>query len=304
MSDPQQDPTSAKDLPQARVERRRWHDQIVWVVPLVAAMVAGYLVYNRLHEFGTTITIRFRDGDGLRVGETPLKYRGVFIGEVKSIELSRDRQYVEVVIRLRRSADSIARQDSDFWIVRPELGVGNITGLGTIITGPHIEVLPGEGAPTKEFIGLPNAPLLVPPKVLRITLLGSRLGGLKAGSPVFYRGVEVGIVQDTSLHTNATAIVVRLAIQHRYANLVRSGSKFWNVSGVDVKLGLFRGAEVNFQSPKSLVGGGIAFATKDTDEPPATDGLVFPLEEEPKKEWLEWRPQIAIPPEPSDTRRR
>src|SRR5712671_2070895 len=101
-----------------------------------------------------------------------------------------------------------------------------------------------------------NAPVLVEPNALGIVLLASRLGGLKAGSPVFYRGFEVGAVQDIALHTNATAVVIRVSIRHRYAHLVRSGSKFWNVSGVDVKLGLFRGAEVNLESPKSLVIGG------------------------------------------------
>jgi len=304
MSVPQQDTAAGPDLPKATVKRSRWHLQIIWVVPLVAALVAGYLVYNRLHEFGANITIHFRNGDGLRIGETPLKYRGVVIGEVKVIELSRDRQDVEVVVRLKRSADSIARQDSVFWIVRPELGVGNISGLGTIITGPHIEVLPGEGAPASEFVGLENVPVLVQPKALRIALLASRLGGLKTGSPVFYRGVEVGAVQDIALHTNATAVVIRVSIRHRYANLVRSGSKFWNVSGLDVKVGLFHGAEVNLESPKALVSGGIAFATKEPNEPPATEDMVFPLEDEAKKEWLEWKPQMAIPPEPPDHRRR
>ena len=300
MSEAQQDPVSGLDLPKATMKRRRWHIQIVWVVPLVAALVAGYLVYNRLHEFGTAITIRFRNGDGLRIDETPLKYRGVVIGEVKAIELSREKRYVEVVVRLKRSAESIARRDSVFWIVRPELGVGNISGLGTIVTGPHIEVLPGDGASASEFTALDAAPVLVEPNALRIVLLASRLGGLKLGSPVFYRGVEVGLVQDIALHTNALAVVIRASIRHRYANLVRSGSKFWNVSGVDVKVGLFRGAELNLESPKSLVSGGIAFATKDANEPPATQGMVFPLEEEAKKEWLEWKPQIAILPEASD----
>src|SRR5437764_3342822 len=105
MSESQPKSNAGRDLPQAKLKRQRWHFQVVWVVPLVAALVAGYLVYNRLHEFGRRITLRFRDGNGLKTGETPIKYRGVSVGEVKAIDLSRDRQYVEVVARLKRSAD-------------------------------------------------------------------------------------------------------------------------------------------------------------------------------------------------------
>ena len=143
-----------------------------------------------------------------------------------------------------------------------------------------------------------NAPVSLEPQGLKIILLSSRLGALKAGSPVYYRGIEVGAVQNTELTTNATAVAIHLTIRQRYANLVRIGSKFWNASGLDVKLGLFRGAEINVESLRSLVGGGIAFATKDAREEPARDGMIFHLEDEPKKEWLEWTPQIVIPSAP------
>src|SRR5207247_2657118 len=115
----------------------------VWVVPLAAALVASFLVYHRVQEYGAKIIISFRDASGLKAGETQLKYRGVPIGEVTALTLSQDHQHVEVRVRMKRSAASTAREGSLFWIVRPELGVASITGLGTIITGPHIEVSPG-----------------------------------------------------------------------------------------------------------------------------------------------------------------
>ena len=120
---------------------------------------------------------------------------------------------------------------------------------------------------------------------------------MRAGSPVYYRGIEVGAVQNFHLSTNASAVVIRVFIGERYANLVRSGSKFWNASGLDVKVGLFRGAEINVESLKSLISGGIAFASRDAKEPPARDNMAFPLEDEPKKEWLEWAPHLPIVPE-------
>jgi len=297
MSESEQKGPASPDLPRAKTKRIRWSFPVVWVVPIVAALVAGYLVFHRVQEYGSEIIIRFRDGSGLKAGETPIRYRGVSIGEVKAVELSKDRQYVEVTARLKRSAASIAQEGARFWIVRPEVGVGNISGLGTIISGPHIEALPGRGPARNEFFGLERAPVLAQSKALNIVLLSHRLGGLKPGSPVFYRGIEVGAIQKADLHTNATAVQIEASIQPRYINLVRSGSKFWNVSGLDVKLGLIHGAEINLESPKSLISGGIAFATKDLKDPPAQQGMIFPLEEEPKKEWLEWTPQIPILPE-------
>jgi paraquat-inducible protein B len=118
---------------------------------------------------------------------------------------------------------------------------------------------------------------------------------LRPGSPVYYRGIEVGTVQDIRLSSNAVAAEIHLFIRQRYARLVRSGSRFWNVSGVDVNVGLFRGVEVNVESLRSLVLGGVAFATPiDPKAEPVRNGTVFNLYEKPEKEWLDWAPAIPI----------
>lgn len=297
MNDPQNHGEVAEELPKAKVKRRGWNFSVVWVVPVVAAVVAGYLVYGRIHEYGPKIVIKFKDGSGLKAGQTPIKYRGVPIGEVTAVELSEDQQHALVMARLRRSAAAIAREGSAFWIVRPEVGLGNITGLGTVITGPQIEVSPGTGEAKSEFVGLENPPVALERKGLKIVLRSSRLGSLKPSSPVYYRGIEVGAVQDSQLSANATTVDIHVIIKQRYANLVRSGSKFWNVSGADVSAGLFRGVEIKVESLRSLVAGGIAFATpKDPKARPAKDGMVFPFYDKPQKEWLEWAPEIPIPP--------
>lgn len=284
-------------IPVAKVKRRKWNPSAVWIVPVVAAMVAGYLVYRRAQEHGAKITIRFKDVTGLKIGQTPIKYRGVSVGEVTSVELDRNHQYVVVRARLQRSATSIAREGSRFWIVRPEVGIGNVTGLATIVAGPHMEAWPGVGEFKSEFVGLEVSPAALEEKGLRIVLLSRHLESLKRGSPVYYRGVEVGAVQDHQLSSNAITVDIHVFIRQRYASLVRSGSKFWNVSGVDVRVGLFRGAEINVESLRSLVAGGIAFATpNDPKDVPAKDGMVFHLYDKPEKEWSEWTPEIRIPP--------
>src|SRR5262245_62003679 len=117
------------DLPQAQVRPRQWVLSVVWIVPVVAAIVAGWLVYDRYRQYGPDITIRFRDGSGVRPGQTPVLYRGVPVAEVTRVTLSEDQRSVEVRARVQRSASSIAREGSGFWIVRPEVGLEQVQGL-------------------------------------------------------------------------------------------------------------------------------------------------------------------------------
>jgi paraquat-inducible protein B len=282
---------AGKTPPQAKVRQEKWAFPVVWVVPLLAAIVAAYLVYHRVQDYGETITIDFKDGSGLTAGQTPVKYRGVSIGQVETLELSKDLQHVVVSTRLRRSAQSVARKGSVFWIVRPEVGISNITGLGTVITGPEIVVQPGSGPAQTKFTGLDRPPVVAEKNGLRIVLRSRHLGLLRAMSPVYYRGIEVGAVRDSQLSANATMVNINVVIQPRYKKLIREGSKFWDTSGVDAHFGLFSGLDIHMESLKSLVSGGIAFATPDGSRP-AKNGAVFELYAEPSKEWLEWAPEI------------
>lgn len=298
MSDTEQSAPTTDDLPRAAVRKRPWSFPIVWIVPLVAAIVAGYLVFERSRAYGPTITIVFKDADGIRAGETWIQHLGVPIGQVTAVALADDLDHAVVTARLTRARVSVAREGSVFWIVRPELGLGNISGLGTVISGPHIEVLPGTGAEKKEFVGLETSPVILERRGLKIVLVTTRVGSLRPNSPVYYRGVEVGVVQDTQLSSDAKVVNINVYIRQRYAGLVRTGSKFWNVSGVDFNAGLFRGVELKIESLRSVVAGGIEFATPDDPESKqARNGMAFPLYSEAKKEWLDWSPKINIPAE-------
>jgi paraquat-inducible protein B len=283
------------DLPQARVARTRWGAVAIWIVPLLAALVAGYLIYNGLKGRGPEITVTFRDGSGIRVGQTPILYRGVQVGEVTAVGLSEDGRRVEIKARLLRSARSIAREGSVFWIVRPELGFGSITGLGTVITGPEIQVLPGTGEERSEFNGLDSAPAALELRGLKVVLRTDRLGSLQRSSPVYYRGVEVGVVQEATLSPDATGVHVHVLIRQRYARLVRANSVFWNVSGVSVKGGIFKGVELKLESLRSLAAGGINFATPNDSARPVANGQIFPLHADARREWLSWAPRIPLP---------
>jgi paraquat-inducible protein B len=285
------------ELPRAAVRRRRFA-YFVWVIPVIAALVAGWLVYEREREKGPEITIRFKDGGGLRVGQTPLRYRGVQIGEVSGVDLSPDHEYVEVKARLRRSTAELAREGAMFWVVRPQVGFGNITGLNTVLTGPEIHVLPGQGGESKTFTGLERAPAALGAPGVRVVLKAERPKSLRPNSPVYYRGVEVGLVQEIDLGSNGTSADIHVLVFQRYAGLVRTGSAFWNSSGINVKGGLLKGMEVEFESMRALIAGGIEFASPE-NSPRARNGATFFLHESPKNEWLAWTPKVPIPRESS-----
>ena len=289
---------TGEELPKSRVRRKRMFN-LAWIIPLIAAAVAGYLIYERMRERGPEITISFDDGGGLRVGLTPLKYRGVVIGEVTAVALSEDQQRVLVRTRLHRSAEAIAREGAVFWIVRPQVGFGNITGLGTVLTGPEINVLPGkaDAAQRTEFIGLDSAPVGLETAGLKIILRAERPRSIRPNTPVHYRGIEVGMVQKLALGPNSTSADIHVLIFQRYAGLVRQGSAFWDTSGIDVKASLLKGIDVNIESLRTLATGGIEFATPSEKAPRVKPGTVFFLHDKAKEEWLSWLPRISIPAE-------
>jgi len=287
---------TGEDLPRARVRRARLF-RLVWVVPVVTLGIAAWLIFQHLRSIGPEIAITFSDGAGLRAGQTPLKYRGVSIGEVSQVELSPDQKHVVVRARLAGSAATIAREGSTFWIVRPQVGWGNVTGLSTVLSGPEIQVLPGktEGEAKREFTGQESVPVGLETPGMRLVLRAERPMSMRATSPVYYRGVEVGVVQNVDLAPNATSADVHILIFQRYAPLVREGSAFWNVSGLSLKGNILKGLEVDFESLRALVTGGVEFATPPNSAR-AKPGTVFFLHEQPKKEWLAWAPQIKLAP--------
>lgn len=286
---------TGEEAPKARVRRRRVL-RLVWIVPAMAIAVAAYLLWQRMQEYGPEIRVTFADGAGLRIGQTPVRYRGVQVGEVMGVGLSQDEKRAVVRIRLTRSGAGLAREGSRFWIVRPRVGFGQVTGLTTVLSGPEINVIPGKpGEPAQyEFTGLENPPAAIEGG-LQIVLRGEH-PKMRADAPVYYRGVEVGAVQKIDLAPNALSADVHVVIYPRYAPLVREGTAFWDVSGLNVKGGVLKGLEVELESLRSFLSGGIEFATPP-GTPRAKPGTVFFLYSEPKKEWLGWAPKIPIAPE-------
>jgi paraquat-inducible protein B len=288
------DESETRVLPQAKIKRES-RISMIWIVPLAAAIVGGWLVFKYVRQMGPVISIQFSDGNEIKANQTTLRYRGVRVGDVLSVQLAKDAQHVEVQARLDKSAESLARDGSVFWIVRPEVGAGGLHGLETIVSGPYIQVQPGGGMEQKKFIGAEKPPILDTSEGgLEIILTTPSLGSLTVGAPVYYRGMEVGAVRFFVLGKDSAAVNVHILIETNFAPLVRTDSKFWNAGGVGVHFGLFSGFSMGAESLKALVIGGIAFATPPPTGILASNASIFPLNEKMDKKWLKWSPAIAI----------
>lgn len=282
-----------KPLPKAVIKKARpaW---LLWLIPLGAAALCVWFIYRDYVAAGPLITIFFQNCEGLEEGNTQVQYRGAQVGEVKTINLSHDGQRVKVTARLTGSAKSLARVGSLFWIVRPEVKVGGISGLRTIVSGEYVTVQPGTGAPTNIFVAAEEPPTAEEPEALLITIRSQSTDSLQENSPIFYRGIQVGEVLDYQLADDARNVIIRARIHRRYAPLVRRNSKFWNVGGINVHIGLFTGAEMSAQSAQTLFSGGIEFATPPEQAEMATNGAVFELNEKLKDAWKDWSPSIPL----------
>ena len=279
-------------LPKAKIVKSRF-SWFLLLIPIAAAILCVWYVCQDIIFVGPTIMIYFQNAEGLQEQNSLVQYRGVKIGEIETLKLTQDRQQVGVKVQLDTSAASIAQKGSVFWIVRPELKLGAVSGLRTIVLGNYIAVQPGHGARTNIFIGVENEPI-EPIQALDILLLAAKLDSLQPQSPVFYRGVKVGEVLDCRLSDDARKVLIQARIDHNYAPLVRVNSKFWNAGGIDFHLGLFSGAKITAESAQTLISGGIEFATPPDFKQAATNGAVFSLNEKSDAEWEKWSPSIPL----------
>lgn len=284
-------------LPRADIEQRRKFS-FIWIVPFIALAFVAWLMVRHYLERGPTVVIRFEEATGLEAGASEVQFRGAIIGLVSNIRLATDLRGVLVEVQLHNSATAVAREGSEFWIVQPQVTAERIHGLGAIVSGNYIEVKPGTGEKKLSFKGLEQPPILpYGAEGLEIVLLTPTLRSVPRGASVMYRGVKVGEVTRHELETTAQAVRLNVHIAPAYAPLVRADSKFWNISGVEVDVGLL-GVDIRAESLRSIVLGGIALATPDPPGQRVKDGAVFRLHEKADEQWPKWAPNIPINPEP------
>ncbi len=253
----------------------------IWAIPVVTVLIAGYLVWHTLSQRGPTITITFNDAEGLTAGQSQVRYRDVTVGTLETIALAPDRARVVLTLRMNREAEDLLTSDTRFWVVKPRLFAGNISGLSTLLSGSYIGIEPGApgGQPARAFTGLEDPPLLSNNEPGRtFHLQTDRIGSLSLGSPVFFRDLDVGQVLGWDIADMAESVTIHAFIRAPYDRYVREGTRFWNASGVSVKLGA-DGVQLQLESLRAVLLGGVAFETSEEARrsPDVPDGQTFRL---------------------------
>jgi paraquat-inducible protein B len=257
------DPRS--EFPTPQILRRRWVPSLIWIVPIIAVVIGGSLVVSAWRDAGPRVTISFQTALGLEVGKTPVKYRDVTIGHVTAISLSSSHDRVLVTADLLRSAKDVLSADAQFWVVRPRIGIGWASGLETLISGSYIAVEAGDAkAKQTQFVGLEDPPPLTHGLLGKTLVLHAKdLGSLVLDAPVYFRHFAVGHVIDRKLEAGGQGARVVVFVDAPYDRLVTRATRFWNASGIDLRLGA-DGMKLRTQSLASVLAGGVAFETVPT----------------------------------------
>ncbi|SEP70149.1 paraquat-inducible protein B [Azotobacter beijerinckii] len=256
-------PPDLSTLPEAEAApKSRWKPQLVWLVPLVAALIGGWLAVKSVLDQGPIITIVFKNAEGLEAGKTKLKYKDVEIGLVTTVALSQDLKQVVATAELVKDFKPHLVEDTTFWLVKPRISGGSVSGLGTVLSGSFIGVGVGKSAQAQKAFTAQEVPpvIQVDTPGREFILRSSDLGSLEMGSPIFFRRLQVGQVVSYRLDQDGRGVDLRIFVNAPYDQYVTENTRFWNASGLDVKLDA-SGIEVNTQSIVSIMLGGVAFET-------------------------------------------
>jgi len=269
------------ELPKARaVAKRHGGVPLVWIVPLVALLIGAWLAWRSISETGPAFVITFKTAEGIEAGKTKIKYKSVDVGIVESIELSRDRSKVLIHARMQKYAEDYLVEDSRFWVVRPRIIGASVQGLDTLLSGSFIGMEVGKSHTERhEFTGLAEQPVVTADVPGRHFILKSDvLGSIGLGSPVYFRRFPVGEVESYQLDKDGQGVMTRVFVKAPYDQYVNAETRFWEASGIDLKLDA-SGVSLDTESLASILVGGIAFQTRGDAKlaSPAAENAQFRL---------------------------
>ena len=256
------DPLEAAD---AVINKKR-ELPLIWLLPLCALLVTGWLIYKNLSEKGPEITIVFSTADGLEVDKTKIKYLDVEIGKVSAISINKDLTTIQVTAQMNKDTHGYLTKNTQFWVVRPQVGLGGVSGLSTLLSGAYIAIKPEKGNQERNFIGLTVPPALeANEKGRQFILETANVGSMRSGTPISFHGITVGEVLNYELADKADNIKLTIFINAPYDQFIRKDTLFWIDSGIDLSAGA-DGFKVRTGPLASLLSGGIAFRNPSNDQ--------------------------------------
>ncbi len=257
---------------------KRWSP--VWIIPILTALIGAWILFYHFNHQGPEVTLITTSADGIDAGKTTIKTRNVNVGQVESVTLSNDLQHVIIKARLDAGMEKMLKNDSVFWVVKPQVGREGISGLGTLLSGAYIQLQPGSKGDEKDHYNLLDSPPLASPDAqgIRIKLTSDRAGQLNPGDPVLFRGFQVGTVETSHFDPVTRKLSYQIFIRAPYDSLVTTNVRFWKDSGVNFDMSS-SGIHVEMGSLTTLFTGGVSFDVPDGWEygSKVTDSATFTL---------------------------
>jgi paraquat-inducible protein B len=259
----------APEFSEPVVHARNRQLSFIWLVPVVAALIGGWLIYKTISEKGPEVVIIFKTAEGLEAGKTKIKFKDVEVGQVTELALTEDLSHVSVKVQFVKGAEAYLTENTRFWVVRARVAAYGISGLGTLLSGAYIDTDPGKpGKSELKFYGLEEPPIVTNVDPGRIfTLKADRKGSIEVGAPVYYRQITVGKVIAYNLAPEGTSIFFKVFINAPFHQYVHENTRFWNASGLDMKLDS-QGIRIQTESFVSMMVGGITFDIPSNYEQP------------------------------------
>ncbi|MCD8538012.1 MAG: MlaD family protein [Burkholderiaceae bacterium] len=263
-SNPQPGPAAASSAQPPRIVRKRkgnfW---LVWLIPLVASLIGLSIVWHDWSNRGPTISIRLDSASGLEAGKTQIKFRDVVVGTVTNIRLSDTGDEVLVDAELNVDARGLAKEGTQFWVVKPTIGLSGVSGLSTLLSGVYInadtKTFKSDAPEKLHFVALTEPPAIASDRPgSRFNLRSDTLGSLGRGAPIYFLRIPVGVVTKYELDENGTFVDIEVFVDAPYDKYVGGNTRFWNESGIYVNVGS-EGLTVSTESLVSILAGGLAF---------------------------------------------
>lgn len=240
--------------------------QLIWLLPLCALLVSAWLVYKTASQKGPVITITFPSADGLEIDKTKIKYLDVEIGKVTNITIHKDLKSIEVTAEMNKESGDYLTNNTQLWVVRPQIGLGGVSGLGTLMSGAYIAIKPEKGKSERHFKGLSVPPVLeANVQGKKFILETTNIGSMGAGTPISFHGIAVGEILDYELSKNADNIKLTVFVNAPYDKFIRTNTRFWIDSGIDLSTSA-DGVKLRTGPLTALLTGGIAFRTSSEDK--------------------------------------
>ncbi len=266
-----------------------------------AAPAAGYPLYASLQEAlqadEIELTILLDSTRGLKEG-SPVRYKGIEIGKVSGLRLGENQQSIVVTIRIDAQRQPLFTSNTKVWVEQAEINLSGVKNAETLIFGSFLNILPGKGKATRTLQALTEPPLteIAGQDGLAVILEAEHLGSLMLGSPIYYRQLQIGEVTGYDLSSTFQKVRIFANIRTQYQSIIRTNSRFWQVSGARIEGGIFSGVTVSAESLTAIIRGGIALATPEGKDsgPEIASGSTFPLYDQPEKDWLKWQPNVDL----------